>query len=60
VVQINGHDLEAVDKAVSDAKKNDNGKPKFIIAKTIIAKGIEEVAGTNAGAFLYEISLDCK
>jgi hypothetical protein len=25
-----------------------NGKPKLLIAKTIIGKGIDEVAGTNA------------
>jgi transketolase len=49
VVQINGHDMVAIEKAISDAKKNDNGKPKFIICKTIIGKGIDEVAGTNAG-----------
>merc|ERR1719424_2043918 len=29
-------------------KNNNNGKPTVIIAKTIIGKGIDEVAGTNA------------
>ena len=27
---------------------NDNGKPKLLIAKTVIGKGIDAVAGTNA------------
>ncbi|HAL70532.1 MAG TPA: transketolase [Verrucomicrobiales bacterium] len=48
-VTIDGHDLEAVKNAIETAKKNDNGKPKIIIAKTIIGKGIPEVAGTAKG-----------
>lgn len=48
-VQIDGHDLDAISKAIQRAKKTDNGKPKIIIAKTIIAKGIPEVAGTAKG-----------
>jgi transketolase len=48
-VTIDGHDLEAVSAAVAAAKNNDNGKPKMIIAKTIIGKGIPEVAGTAKG-----------
>lgn len=48
-VQIDGHDLDAIAKAIQKAKKTDNGKPKIIIAKTIIAKGIPEVAGTAKG-----------
>ena len=48
-VTIDGHDLEAVNEAVANAKTNDNGKPKVIIAKTTIGKGIPEVAGTAAG-----------
>jgi transketolase len=49
VVTIDGHDLSAIAKAISDAKAADNGKPKLIIAKTIIGKGIPEVAGTAKG-----------
>ena len=49
VVTIDGHDLEAIAKAIDDAKKNDDGRPKLIIAKTIIGKGIPEVAGTAKG-----------
>ena len=48
-VQIDGHDLDAIAKTIQKAKKTDNGKPKIIIAKTIIAKGIPEVAGTAKG-----------
>lgn len=45
-VTINGHDLAAIAKALTDAKANNNGRPKVIIAKTLIGKGIPEVAGT--------------
>src|SRR6185436_10304402 len=46
VVTIDGHDMDAFQHAFHDAKKNDNGRPKIIIAKTLIGKGIPEVAGT--------------
>ncbi|MCE9520765.1 MAG: transketolase [Verrucomicrobia bacterium] len=46
VVQVDGHDLDAIQKAISRAKKQNNGKPKLIIARTLIGKGIPEVAGT--------------
>merc|ERR1712187_53371 len=49
VVTIDGHDLSAAATAYERAKTTKNGKPKMIIAKTIIAKGIDEVAGNNAG-----------
>ncbi|MEM0896624.1 MAG: 1-deoxy-D-xylulose-5-phosphate synthase N-terminal domain-containing protein, partial [Verrucomicrobiota bacterium] len=49
VQTIDGHDFAAVAAAVDKAKTEDNGKPKFIIAKTEIGRGIPEVAGT-AGA----------
>ena len=48
VITIDGHDLEEVETALTKAKNNDNGKPKLIIANTIIGKGIEQVEGTNA------------
>ncbi len=48
-VTIDGHDFTAISDAVSKAKDNDNGKPKVIIAKTTIGKGIPEVEGTAAG-----------
>ena len=48
-VTIDGHDIAGVVKAVEHAKANDNGRPKLIIAKTQIGRGIPEVAGTAAG-----------
>jgi len=48
-VTIDGHNLEAIASALETAKANDNGRPKVIIAKTTIAKGIPEVAGTAKG-----------
>merc|ERR1719291_123457 len=45
---IDGHDLAAVEAAISAAKANKNGKPKFIKCNTIIGKGMEETEGTNA------------
>nr|AFA52567.1 transketolase [Vaucheria litorea] len=48
VVTIDGHDLNAVSKALADAKSNKNGNPKLIIAKTVIGKGISAIEGTNA------------
>ena len=48
-VTIDGHDLSAIAAAIDKAKANDNGKPKVIIAKTEIGRGIPEVAGTAKG-----------
>jgi transketolase len=48
-VTIDGHDLAAIAAAVAKAKADDNGRPKVIIAKTTIGKGIPEVAGTAKG-----------
>jgi transketolase len=45
VQQVDGHDFAAVAAAVQKAKSTP-GKPHFIIAKTLIGKGIPEVAGT--------------
>ena len=47
VQTINGNDLQEVTEAYSKAKSSKNGKTKMIIAKTLIGKGIPEVAGTN-------------
>lgn len=49
VVRIDGHDLGAIARAIADAKANNNGRPKLIEAKTEIARGIPEVAGTAKG-----------
>jgi transketolase len=45
---IDGHDLDAVEEAISSAKSSNNGKPKLIKCNTIIGKGMEETEGTNA------------
>ncbi len=44
-----GNDLTALAKAINKAKKAKSGKPQLIIARTLIAKGIPEVAGTSKG-----------
>jgi transketolase len=49
VVNIDGHDLDAIQGALSKAKSDDNGRPKLIIAETEIGRGIPEVAGTQNG-----------
>ncbi len=41
-----GHDMEAFLAAFEKAKKADNGRPKLIILKTEIGRGIDEVKGT--------------
>ncbi|MGF1529817.1 MAG: transketolase [Puniceicoccaceae bacterium] len=46
VVTIDGHDLGEISQALANARQANNGKPKFIVAKTLIGKGIPEVAGT--------------
>jgi transketolase len=43
-----GHDMVAILKAINKAKRAE-GKPQLIIAKTQIARGIPEVAGTSKG-----------
>ncbi|WP_309396427.1 transketolase [Cerasicoccus maritimus] len=42
-----GNDLAAISAAYEKAKADDNGKPKLIILKTEIGRGIPEVAGTS-------------
>jgi transketolase len=46
VQEINGQDMQAFLDALNTAKENDNGRPKFIVAHTLIGKGIPEVEGT--------------
>ena len=48
-VTIDGHDVTAVGQAIKNAKADNNGKPKVIIAKTTIGKGIPEVQGSAKG-----------
>ncbi len=46
VVTVDGHDMFKVRESIEGAKASDNGKPKLIIARTQIGRGIPEVAGT--------------
>ena len=61
VYTIDGHDIEQIHETIDAAKSNDNGRPKFIIAKTEIGRGIAEIKGTQkahgeAGAKFIEAS----
>ncbi len=47
VRDVEGSDMTAFHAALNAAKESDNGKPKLIIARTLIGKGIPEVAGTS-------------
>ena len=47
VQTIQGNDLAEIAKALQTAKTATTGKPQLIIAKTLIGKGIPEVAGTS-------------
>ena len=42
-----GNDLEAVHRVLAQARASKSGKPKFVVARTLIGKGIPEVAGTQ-------------
>ena len=45
----NGHDVEAVDQAIAQAKKlgKQHGRPTFIACRTVIGQGAPTVAGTD-------------
>ena len=47
VHSIDGHNLHEVLSVFEKAKAATSGKPQFIIAKTLIGKGIPEISGTN-------------
>ena len=47
VHKIDGHDFREVLDVFEKAKAATTGKPQFIVAKTLIGKGIPEVCGTN-------------
>lgn len=47
VITVDGNDLEAFADAYRRARAAGSGKPQLIIAKTLIGKGIPEVAGTQ-------------
>lgn len=46
VQSVDGRDMEAFLDALESAKQRDNGRPKIIIASTLVGEGIPEVAGT--------------
>jgi len=46
VSEVDAHDIQAVHDAIEIAKNADNNKPKLIISRSLIGKGIPEVAGT--------------
>jgi len=46
VQEIDGQDMQEFLDALNVAKERNNGKPQFIIAHTLIGKGVPEVAGT--------------
>lgn len=46
VETVDGNDMQAFFAAYCRAHENTNGKPKLILAKTIVGKGIAEVEGT--------------
>ena len=51
IANVDGHDVEAVDRALKKAKRESKGKPgrpTLICAKTVIAKGAPTKAGTGA------------
>jgi len=47
VQEIDGHNLAEILSAYEKARDAKSGKPQFIIAKTLIGKGIPEVCGTS-------------
>src|SRR6266446_5628036 len=46
VQEIQGDDMQEFLDALNIAKERDNGKPQFIIAHTLVGKGIPEIEGT--------------
>lgn len=44
---VNGHDMNQFLEVFNSAKRKKDGKPKLIIAKTLIGQGIPEVAGSH-------------
>ncbi len=49
VTTCNGHDISAVRKALVDARDSNSDKPKLIIFKTVIGKGIAEIENSAKG-----------
>lgn len=49
VYEVDGHDMEAVSDTLRCARLEANGRPKLVIAKTTIGRGVPEVEGTTKG-----------
>jgi transketolase len=47
VHKIDGHDLREILEVFEKAKAATSGKPQFILARTLIGKGIPEICGTH-------------
>ncbi len=46
---IDGHDMQAVEDTLNICRMEKNGRPKLIIARTVIAKGVPGFEGTTKG-----------
>jgi transketolase len=47
VYEVDGHNMEEFLAVFEKAKAANSGRPQFIVAHTLVGKGIPEVAGTN-------------
>ena len=47
--EVDGHDMEAVEKVLRECRETRNGRPKLVIAKTIVAKGVPGIEGSTKG-----------
>ncbi|HET9960425.1 MAG TPA: transketolase [Polyangiaceae bacterium] len=47
VQTVDGHDMAALEAALNHARSSQSGKPQAILARTVIGKGVPEVAGTQ-------------
>ncbi len=48
-VTVDGHDIALLTETLNRLRGETNGRPKLVIAKTVIARGIAEVEGTPKG-----------
>ena len=56
-VEVDGHDLEAIDQAITRAKTIE-GKPKMIILHTVKGKGVDFIEAKKAGCHSMSITAD--
>lgn len=48
VLEVDGHDTQAISAAISDLMGRENGRPKALVAKTIKGKGVSYMENVNA------------